>query len=73
VALLIIQTDNSTSDARDWLAELVDNILDRLDLEECVGAVNGDKMAEEIGRQIGYMAPRDIDELFEAAIESLLE
>lgn len=73
MALLIIETDNSTSEARDWLAELVDNLLDKLDMERCVGLANGDTITSEIVGQIGYLTPREIDGLFEAAIESLLE
>ena len=73
MALLIIQQDNSTTEARDWLAGLVDGVLDELDLEQCIGAINGDKMAEEMMRQVGYLPGSVIDRLFTNAVESLLE
>ena len=73
MALLIIQQDTTTAKARDWLAGLIDDVLDRLDMEKCVGLVNGDAIVQEIIGQIGYLTPRDIDWLFSGAVESLLE
>jgi len=71
--LLIIQEDCPTHEARDWLALLVDDIFDRLDMELCVGLANGDAVAENIVNQIGHLSPSTIDNLFANAIESLLE
>ena len=73
MALLIIQQDCPTHEARDWLAELTDAVLNELDLEECVEAINGDKIAEEMMRQIGYLPGSVIDRLFTNAVESLTE
>ena len=73
MALITIQTDCTTSDARDWLAVLLEDVFDRLDMELCVGLVNGDAIAENIVNQIGYLPSLAIDQLFGYAIESLLE
>jgi len=73
VALLIIETDNTTSEARDWLASLMEDILDGLDMEQCIEVVNGDTIADNIVNQIGHLSSSTIDNLFTNAIESLLE
>ena len=73
MALLIIQQDCSTHEARDWLAELMNDVLDRLDMEQCVALISGDGIAANIVNQIGYLTPNEIDGLFERATESLLE
>lgn len=73
MALLIIETDNTTSEARDWLASLMEDILDGLDMEQCIEVVNGDTIADNIVNQIGHLSSSTIDNLFTNAIESLLE
>ena len=71
--LLIIQSDNTTAKAREWLSDLMDTLLSYLDMDECAGKVNGDEVALEIVTQINYLSARSIDNVFEGAIDGLLD
>ena len=66
--LLNIEANYSTREAREWLVGLLEDLLGRLDLDECIEKVNGEEMAAEIVAQIGYLPAVDVDGVFEGAI-----